>query len=181
MLNPNKLIELPSDSKPQLIVVIDTDDEFDCSKKLKALQLPWRQCQKFIEFRKFLTSMQCPLLCCWLSNYEHPSSFKPLKGYPDNNECEIGTHLHSWVNPPLGEALSFSNMYPGNLDKTVEYEKLKCLKEQLKSSFGITPTLSKRYMRHQPEHGRETKGIRVHHWYFGMCWILFQCRWWTRF
>jgi hypothetical protein len=40
MLNPNKLIELPSDSKPQLIVVIDTNDEFDCSKKLKALQLP---------------------------------------------------------------------------------------------------------------------------------------------
>jgi hypothetical protein len=34
-------------------------------------------------------------------------------------------------------------MYPGNLDKVTEYEKLKNLKNQIKSSFGITPTVYK--------------------------------------
>jgi hypothetical protein len=79
---------------------------------------------------------------------DHPiasnqSSVKPLKNYLDNNECEIGAHLHPWVNSPLVEALSFSNMYPGNLEKAAEYEKFKCLKNQIKSSFVITPTVYK--------------------------------------
>jgi hypothetical protein len=144
MLNPNQFIKLPSDTKPQLIVVIDTEEEFDWSKKPQSTSTGVTAMSEIYRVQEIFN--EYGIVPCYV--VDHPiasteSSVKPLKGYLDNNECEIGAHLHPWVNPPLVEALSFSNMYPGNLEKAAEYEKLKCLKNQIKSSFGITPTVYK--------------------------------------
>jgi hypothetical protein len=144
MLNPNQFIKLPSDTKPQLVVVIDTEEEFDWSKKPQSTSTAVTAMSEIYRVQEIFK--EYGIVPCYVVDHpiaSNPSSVKSIKGYVDNNECEIGAHLHPWVNPPLVEELSFSNMYPGNLDKEIEFEKLKNLKNQIKSSFGITPTLYK--------------------------------------
>ena len=104
--------------KPMLIVVVDTEEEFDWNKfpdreatavkHMESLELTQSICREF------------GLAPCYVIDYPiatTPLSIDVLKSYVANNECEIGAHLHPWVNPPLTEELSYSNMYPGNLSQ----------------------------------------------------------------
>jgi hypothetical protein len=144
MLNTSTPIELCAETKPQLVVVIDTEEEFDWSQKpdskataVSAMSEIYRVQDIFDEYG---------IVPCYVVDYPiaaNQTSVEPLKQYLDNGQCEIGAHLHPWVNPPLGEELTFLNMYPGNLAKQSEYEKLKCLKEQIERSFSISPEVYK--------------------------------------
>jgi len=144
MINENKLIALGADIKPQLIVVVDTEEEFDWSKppdrnatSVSAMSELYRVQDIFDEYN---------IVPCYVIDYPvaaNPSSVALLKEIFDDKGCEIGAHLHPWVNPPHCEALTFANMYPGNLPKDTEYNKLKTLKEQIEQSFGDSPHIYK--------------------------------------
>lgn len=129
-----------SGDKPMLIVVVDTEEEFDWNKfpdreatavkHMESLELTQSICREF------------GLAPCYVIDYPiatTPLSIDALKPYVANNECEIGAHLHPWVNPPLTEELSYSNMYPGNLSQQLEYDKLANLKEAIETNFGVSP------------------------------------------
>lgn len=53
--------------------------------------------------------------------------------------CEIGLHLHPWVNPPFLEELSEFNSYAGNLAPDLEREKFLRLRERIEQTFGVAP------------------------------------------
>jgi hypothetical protein len=59
----------------------------------------------------------------------------------EDARCEIGAHLHPWVNPPFDETVSRRNSYPGNLPAALEREKLRVLTETIAANFGRRPTL----------------------------------------
>ena len=57
--------------------------------------------------------------------------------------CEIGAHLHPWVNPPHDEDLNERNSYPGNLPYDLEYQKLKHLTDVISERIGVRPVAYK--------------------------------------
>lgn len=142
MLKSREYIHYPSDTPPRLLVVIDTEEEFDWelepdtnSTSIHAINDIYRVQEIFNEYN---------ITPCYV--VDHPiarkqESIDVLKPILDKGQCEIGAHLHPWVNPPYGEVLSRSNMYPGNLNFDMEYNKLKKLTERIKKSFGISPEI----------------------------------------
>jgi hypothetical protein len=66
-----------------------------------------------------------------------------LRAIADSGRCEIGAHLHPWVNPPHQGPINAFNSYPGNLPESLEREKLGCLATRIEESFGQRPRIYK--------------------------------------
>lgn len=140
MLNSPNYIELDSKESPKLIVVIDTEEEFDWNKKPDPKNTGVEHMQSIYKVQRIFADYG--ITPCYVCDYpivSEQSSVDILKSYFDKGECEIGAHLHPWVNPPIEEEMSFSNMYPGNLGYQLEFTKLQSLTNQIKRSFNIQP------------------------------------------
>ena len=57
----------------------------------------------------------------------------------DDGACDIGAHLHPWVNPPHDEEVSAHNSYACNLPPGLEYRKLAALTERIERLFEQRP------------------------------------------
>ena len=140
----NQAIPLPQDSPPQLIVVIDTEEEFDWGK-------PADRNSTSVEAMQYINRVQdifdeYGVTPCYVIDYPIASqekSYKPLLNIYQDNRCEIGAHLHPWVTPPETEELKPANTYPGNLEKTLEYEKLNNLTKVIQQNFDFDPVIYK--------------------------------------
>jgi hypothetical protein len=140
MFDKRKYIGLPADSPPKLIVVIDTEEEFDWSAEpdseanhVSAMAHIDRVQNIFNEYG---------IHPCYVIDYpiaSQPEGYRLLKQFAENGQCEIGAHLHPWVNPPFQEELSKPNTYPGNLPYALEREKLLILRDKITENFGLTP------------------------------------------
>lgn len=129
---------------PKLHVVVDTEEEFDWSAEpsrsstsVKHMNFLWR----FQEICRKYNIEPCYVIDYAIASQSSSSSV--LKKWHDAGECSIGAHLHPWVNPPFTEQLSVGNMYPGNLDKQVEYEKLRTLRDLIQHVFNFKPIIYK--------------------------------------
>ncbi len=137
-------IPLPLEHPPQLIVVIDTEEEFDWSQpvdrnstSVTAIQYINRVQDIFDEYG---------ITPCYVIDYPIASqkqSYMPLASIFHDNRCEIGAHLHPWVTPPDNEELLPENTYPGNLEKKLEHNKLKNLTDTIRQHFDFQPTIYK--------------------------------------
>src|SRR5262249_48965635 len=72
-----------------------------------------------------------------------PSSVSVLKPLHDRGLCQIGAHLHPWVNPPDEEPVTAANSYPGNLPAALEKAKLAILSDTIAANFGNRPVMYK--------------------------------------
>ena len=144
ILDSKSPIHIEKNLPPQLIVVIDTEEEFDWNKpvdrnstSVTAMQYINRVQDVFDDYG---------ITPCYVIDYPIASkavSYKPLVDIYKDNRCEIGAHLHPWVTPPENEVLLPKNTYPGNLEKTLEYEKLKNLTDRICQNFDFQPIIYK--------------------------------------
>ncbi len=144
MLVNQKIIKLPQDMPPKLIVVIDTEEEFDWSSapsrdatSVSAMRHIQRVQNIFDEYN---------LVPCYVVDYPVASkkeSYEVLKDIQQGGRCEIGAHLHPWVNPPFDEEISGFNTFPGNLPSNLEEEKLRILHAVIKANIGIDTKIYK--------------------------------------
>jgi hypothetical protein len=129
-----------TEKSPQLVVIVDTEEEFDWSKPFSrdAVAVTSIAAQSDIH----------PLFDRWgiVPTYlvdwpvaTTPASVAVLRGLMEAGKCEIGTHLHPWVNPPYDEVVSRANSYAGNLPRELERRKLTALTEAISASFGAAP------------------------------------------
>lgn len=135
---------LPPDMPPQLIVVIDTEEEFDWGKPLcrentatESIAAQYRAQEIFARHEVVPT---------YVVDYPVATSvpaFTALKAFLDEGRCEIGTHLHPWVSPPHRETVTPHNSYPGNLPLELEKAKLERLTEAITENFGRRPVVYK--------------------------------------
>lgn len=146
MFDPQKTkpVELPPDTPPLLMVIVDTEEEFDWSKPLS-------------RDSRGVTSMDAQVLAHEVfakfgvvPTYviDHPvastdSSIRVLADLLKDGACEVGTHLHPWVSPPHDEDVNSVNSYPGNLPADLERKKLTVLTETIESNLGLRPTVYK--------------------------------------
>jgi hypothetical protein len=107
LLSPRRFERLPASHPPALLVVIDTEEEFEWGGG----------------FRREATSVEAmrdiPKLQALFDEYgvrptyvvDYPvatqeKGFRDLRDFQDSGRADIGTHLHPWDNPPYDEPLT---------------------------------------------------------------------------
>lgn len=144
MLKQANPIKFELDSKPQLIIVIDTEEEFDWSSPPDRKNIAVSAMSKIHLVQDIFN--EYGIVPCYVVDYPIASQqegYAPLKEFLANRQCEIGAHCHPWVNPPFSEEVTVSNMYPGNLGYDIEKQKLQQLHSQIEQSFGIQTEIYK--------------------------------------
>lgn len=145
-LNPmsGPLAGLPEDHRPLLLVVIDTEEEFDWrrphARENTSVTAISAQGQAQAIFARH------GIVPTYVIDYpvaSNPAAVGALRVYADREQCRIGAHLHPWVNPPFTEAVNTHNSYPGNLPAELEREKLSILTATIAESFGAQPVVYK--------------------------------------
>ena len=140
----HRLATLPPGCPPVLAIVVDTEEEFDWSRPLsrentsvRSITEQWRAQEVFGRYGVVPTyAVDYPVAT-------DAEAVRHLKGFLDKGGCEIGAHLHPWVNPPHEEAVTPHNSYPGNLPLELERAKLEALTKAIADAFGQRPTVYK--------------------------------------
>jgi hypothetical protein len=144
MLYPGNTVRWPPEQRPMLLSVIDTEEEFDwnappsrSATAVSAMQFIDRIQTIFDEYR---------LRPCYVVDYPVAATedgIAPLREIHRAGHCEIGAHLHPWVNPPYQEELTPRNSYPGNLTRELESAKLDELTAVIREAIGQRPIVYK--------------------------------------
>lgn len=137
-------IALPSDMPPHLLVVVDTEEEFDWSEPLARANTAVRTIAAQSKAQTLFD--RYGLKPTYVIDYPvaaDPQAVDLLGGFRSEGRCDIGAHLHPWVNPPHEEAVTARNSYPGNLPAALERAKLEVLTETIERNFGFRPTVYK--------------------------------------
>ena len=137
-------IRVPKEHPPLLLVVIDTEEEFDWRRphsrentSVTAISAQGLAQEIFSRYG---------IIPTYVIDYpvaSNPAAVKALRQFADRDACRIGTHLHPWVNPPHTEAVTAFNSYPGNLSPALERAKLEVLTATITQAFGTRPTVYK--------------------------------------
>ena len=141
---PRRAAILPKDHQPLLLVIIDTEEEFDWrlphrreNTSVTAVAAQWRAQEVFARHG---------IVPTYVVDYPVASNLAAvdaLAPFAEAGHCRIGAHLHPWVNPPYSETVNAYNSYPGNLPPILEREKLAILTETITNNFGVKPVLYK--------------------------------------
>lgn len=145
MLHPETWeIAAPPADAPVLVVVVDTEEEFDWSKPLArenvGVSAMRAQVRAHRVFEKYGIR---PTYVVDYAVAGQPEGAAPLRELFADGLCDIGAHLHPWVNPPHDETVSNFNSYPGNLPPPLERTKLARLSDAITEAFGKRPTVYK--------------------------------------
>jgi hypothetical protein len=134
----------PSRRRPQLAIVVDTEEEFD-----------WRSA--FSRANTATSSIGAQALAhdifdrwgavpTYVVDYPvatDPAARDLLGRLRSEGRAEIGAHLHPWVSPPYEEEVSQFNSYHCNLSPELERAKLVALTSAIEDGFGARPTVFK--------------------------------------
>ncbi|MEN3975488.1 polysaccharide deacetylase family protein [Emcibacter sp. SYSU 3D8] len=138
------VLRLPATAAPALMVVIDTEEEFDWSRpfarsgySLEALAELGRAQELFEEFGIV------PVYAVDYPVADNPDRTEALRGWVAAGRAVLAAQLHGWVTPPFDEPVSRTNSYQGNLPPALERAKLEALVARVTDSFGIQPVIHK--------------------------------------
>ena len=135
---------LPTDARPRLLVVVDTEEEFDWGapfdRGATAVEAMAHQEPAQSLCRRFDLS---PTYVVDYPVASQESGYRTLLDWAASGDAIIGAHLHPWVSPPHEEEVNTFNSFPGNLPAELEAAKLKRLGETIEESFGSRPRIYK--------------------------------------
>jgi hypothetical protein len=135
---------LPADTPPLLVVVVDTEEEFDWAKPVNPGSTGVRSIRHQVRAHRIFEKFG--IRPTYVIDYPVASQrdgYGPLAELRADGLCEIGAHLHPWVNPPHDEVVNAFNSYPGNLPPELEHEKLAELTAAIEDGFGLHPVVYK--------------------------------------
>ena len=132
MLNPKPVdyCRVGASEKDRLVVVVDTEEEFDWSCDFSRSNTAVRAIRSIDSVQEIFNEYHItPIYVVDYPVASQPDGHRPLKQIYDSGQCLIGAHVHPWVNPPFEEAVNRHNSYPGNLPYALEAAKLQILGE----------------------------------------------------
>jgi hypothetical protein len=139
-----QLLIPPVSWPPTLAVVIDTEEEFDwnapfdhASNSVTNIELQ-PLAQSVLDAHRVVPT--------YVVDYpvaSTPTSVAVLRALVAEGRCEIGAHLHPWVNPPAEGPIDVHHSYPGNLPAAIERRKLIALSDIIAANFDTRPTVYK--------------------------------------
>ena len=138
---PADLSALPG---PVILIIVDTEEDFDWnqpfdrnSTSVASLAAQHRAQEVFARHGVVPTYVvDYPVATSDLAS-------ETLGAFLRDGACEIGAHLHPWVNPPHEEEVNTRNSYPGNLPPALERAKLEQLSAAITERFGQAPKVYK--------------------------------------
>lgn len=124
-------------------VFIDTEEEFDWASPRSRESTNTSAVRHLPEFQRLMDAHG--IRPCYLIDYpvaDNAQSRDVLAGLYAGGNCEIGTQLHPWVNPPSEEEVNSYNSFVGNLPIELEKAKLLTLTDRIASiTNGIRPSI----------------------------------------
>ena len=141
-----RLLPPPADGRPVLVVVVDTEEEFDWSAPFDPAGTAVANIAE--QGRAQAVFDAHGVVPTYVVDYPvatTPAAVAVLGAFQAARRCEIGAHLHPWVNPPDDgvRPVSRSLSYPGNLPEALEAAKLAALTEAIARGFGARPVVYK--------------------------------------
>jgi hypothetical protein len=129
---------------PELLIVVDTEEEFDWTKPFSREAVATRSIPA--QARAQLIYDRLGIAPTYVIDYpvaSDPEAVAFLRSLTERRTAEIGAHLHPWVTPPYVEEVSHRNSYQCNLPPEVERAKMEALTYMIESAFGERPTIFK--------------------------------------
>ena len=129
---------------PELLVVVDTEEEFDWSKPFSRGNVATRSIPA--QARAHEIYDRYGLVPTYVVDYPVATDADAvhfLRGLRDAGKAEIGAHLHPWVTPPHVEEVSTRNSYHCNLPPELERAKIEALTDAIERAFQERPTIFK--------------------------------------
>lgn len=126
----------------RFIVFVDTEEEFDWTKPRSRNSVSTSAASALPEFQALADAHR--VRPCYLADYPiaaNEASASMLRQLVVGGNCDVGTQLHPWVNPPFDEEVTTFNSFAGNLPVDLERAKLTSLTEHIERSIGIRPTV----------------------------------------
>jgi hypothetical protein len=146
MLDPKtwRMIDWPIDNPPMVVVIIDTEAEFDWAhqppRSARGVSSVKCQAQTQPIFARYGVR---PTFVLDYPVSSTPEGYEFIRDLHQSGACEIGAHLQPWDNPPFVEATTDRNSYPGNLPPGLEREKLAHLTAIIAENIGVEPRIYK--------------------------------------
>lgn len=138
--DPSSLVRFPVDSRPQVQVFVDAEEEFDWTK-FSPDQTSVRNIAEQHRAQRVLERFGC--IPTYLVDYPVASQaegIQPLRDMLEEGRCLIGAQLHPWVTPPLvHQEITPFLTFAGNFEPELERAKLASLTEKIEESFGVKP------------------------------------------
>ena len=137
-------VPLERDRPPTLLVVVDTEAEFDWSKPFSPdlTQVTAIAAQAGMQ-AEFDERGLRPVYVVDYPVATQVEAYAPLRAILERGGCEIGAHHHPWTTPPVEEAPTPANSYPCSLPPALEARKLATLVVAIRQNFGIDPVFYK--------------------------------------
>lgn len=141
MTGPSRPVRFPPDTRPMLLTAIHTEEEFDWSRPFDS------RCCEVTHLRELGRAVEIfdrlGVTPTYLLDYPVASREDGVRAVTEaigGTGAAIGAHLHPWVNPPVTEAITRYNSYPGNLPPALERAKLATLTDCIVRNLGRHPT-----------------------------------------
>lgn len=129
---------------PELLIVVDTEEEFDWSRPFSRESVATRSIPA--QARAHEIYNRFGIVPTYVIDYPVATDANAvhfLRGLREAGRAEIGAHLHPWVTPPHLEQVNALNSYHCNLPPALERAKLEALTDAIEMSFGARPTIFK--------------------------------------
>jgi len=137
-------VSVSADARPQLFVIVDTEEEFDWAKPFARENVSVTAIDEVGRLQDVLRPYRVkPTYVIDYPVASTPESARRLARFAGKDECRIGAHLHPWVNPPAAEPLGTVTSYACNLGADLERQKIAALRDAIVANLGVTPRVYK--------------------------------------
>lgn len=140
-LAPGATVRWPEAFGTRFLLTVDVEEEFDWSAPLDRAHRATTAMRAFPEAHRRFADLGAPLTC--MVDYPaatDPAAVDTLRSVIADGRSEMGSQLHSWVNPP-NEHLPQEHSFPGNLPEALEAAKIDALTRAVISAFGSAPRI----------------------------------------
>ncbi len=126
----------------RFIIFADAEEEFDWNAPFDRAQTATKTIADLIPATaRFNAAGIKPVYLCDYPVVDNPESGSILRALVADGQCDVGTQLHPWVNPPFDEVVTGPNSYTGNLPIALQRAKLIALTERIEAVIGVRPTV----------------------------------------
>ena len=129
---------------PELLIVVDTEEEFDWSKPFSRAETATRSIPA--QARAHAIYDRLGIVPTYVVDYPvatDAGAVRFLGALKAAGRAQIGAHLHPWVTPPYAEEVNARHSYQCNLPPALERAKIVALTEAIAGAFGERPTIFK--------------------------------------
>ncbi|TVV75010.1 WalW protein [Sphingomonas solaris] len=126
----------------RFVLIGDAEEEFDWRAPLRREHVSTRAVATLpAATRRFNDAGVVPTYVVDYPVVSTPESAAVVRAMVAAGECDVGTQLHPWVNPPFDEEVTPANSFTGNLPVPLQRAKLHALTDAIEAATGVRPTV----------------------------------------